>query len=1068
MTREATPPRPESLPLPPGKENIPALEKWIRQRYASSAFNTCEHQPLPIMSGEPLTITFKPNAKPVAHHTPIPVPHHWKSRVKDDLDRDVRLNIIEPVPPGTPTIWCSRMVVVPKKDGTPRRTVDLQALNTASYRSTHHTPSPFNQAALVPPGTWKSSLDAWNGYHSMKLHPDASAATTFITEWGRYRYLRAPQGSHVAGDGYTKAYDDFTVDFPRKTKCIDDTLLWDDSIEQCFWHTVDYITLCSKNGVVFNPQKFQFAKRDIEFAGFTITENGLRPSARLLDAIQSFPVPRNITDARSWFGLVNQVAYNISSSSMMQPFRDLLKPGKWYWDSTLDVAFETSKKEILTMIERGVRAFEPDRATCLATDWSKTGLGFTLSQKHCRCPMADAPNCCRDGWRLIYAGSRFTTDAESRYAPIEGEALAVAYALKKSRMYVLGCKDLIIATDHQPLVQILGDSAMDKITNPRLFRLKEKTLSFSFHIKHVPGRLHTGPDACSRRPNYSKLSDDNPSALLLIAEQPSETEVHDASILSSISDGVNQASLNAIYESDDTHTQAITLENIRRASVNDSEYNALSDVIASGFPHYEVDLPAELKPYWKLRDKLSTINGICIYDGRVIIPRTLRKEILDCLHAAHQGVSGMKARAARSVFWPGLNAAISARRSQCRSCNSVAPSQPAEPMCPSPSPNFPFEHVVADYFFMQGHQYLVYADRYTGWVTISQCKPLQSNAPALCRELRTLFGIYGAPTEIATDGGQPFPSHHVQDFLRRWGVTWRVSSSYYAQSNGRAEAAVKTAKRLLMDNIGINGSLDSDKFARAILQYRNTPLPDIQASPAQLLYGRTLRDHLPTLTDVLKIRSEWVTLAEDRERALAKRHLTSIESYNRNTHPLPPLKVGDYVIVQNQSGNHPLRWDKTGRIVDTHAHGQYIIRLDGSGRCTLRNRRFLRQCNPFCKDSPVMPESVYTKTPVPETNISSGHHPAGNLFTPISDLQTTTPTIPDPPCEQNNSTDLREVNPTTVPEATNDMGTDKPTPSSTVNPPPPRRSQRQRKPRRVLSLTLQGQSHEHSDRLVQT
>ena len=183
------------------------------------------------MSGAPLEIHFKPDHSPKAHHTPIPVPHHWKSHVKADLDRDVRLGIIEQVPPGTPTIWCSRMVVVPKKDGSPRRTVDLQALNHATYRSTHHTPSPFNQACLVPPHSWKSYLEAWNGYHSMKLNPAASSATTFITEWGRYRYLRAPQGSHVAGDGYTRAYNDFSIDVPRKTKCIDDSLLWDISIE---------------------------------------------------------------------------------------------------------------------------------------------------------------------------------------------------------------------------------------------------------------------------------------------------------------------------------------------------------------------------------------------------------------------------------------------------------------------------------------------------------------------------------------------------------------------------------------------------------------------------------------------------------------------------------------------------------------------------------------------------------------------------------------------------------------------------------------------------------------------
>lgn len=151
---------------------------------------------------------------PSAVHTLIPVPHHWKKRVKEDLDRDVKLGIIEPVPAGTPTICCSRMVVAPKKAGSPRRTVDLQKLNAATMRETHHTPSPFNQVSIVPARTKKTVLDAWNWYHSLPLSPTARDATTFITKWCRYQYLRAPQGFNASGDGYTRQFDDITVDIP--------------------------------------------------------------------------------------------------------------------------------------------------------------------------------------------------------------------------------------------------------------------------------------------------------------------------------------------------------------------------------------------------------------------------------------------------------------------------------------------------------------------------------------------------------------------------------------------------------------------------------------------------------------------------------------------------------------------------------------------------------------------------------------------------------------------------------------------------------------------------------------
>ena len=76
----------------------------------------------------------------------------------------------------------------------------------------------------------------------------------------------------------------------------------------------------------------------------------------------------------------------------------------------------------------------------------------------------------------------------------------MVYALHQTRYYVLGCKDLVIATDHKPLLQILNDRSLSDITNRRLLNLKEKTLGYRFTVVHVPGRKNLGPDAASRHP----------------------------------------------------------------------------------------------------------------------------------------------------------------------------------------------------------------------------------------------------------------------------------------------------------------------------------------------------------------------------------------------------------------------------------------------------------------------------------------------------------------------------------------------------------------------------------------
>ena len=183
-----------------------------------------------------------------------------------------------------------------------------------SSRETHHTPSPFNLVSRVPKGRFKSVLDCWNGFHSIPLVPESSEATTFITEFGRYQYMRAPMGFAASGDAYTKRMDDITANVPNKIKIVDDTMLYEESMEECFFATCRYIDLCARNGVVFNPTKFKFGRKEVDFAGFTVTDEGVKPTRKMLEAIASFPKPVSLTGARAWFGLVNQVAYSFAQT----------------------------------------------------------------------------------------------------------------------------------------------------------------------------------------------------------------------------------------------------------------------------------------------------------------------------------------------------------------------------------------------------------------------------------------------------------------------------------------------------------------------------------------------------------------------------------------------------------------------------------------------------------------------------------------------------------------------------------------------------------------------------------
>ena len=120
------------MPFPTTEENKEKLKLFLVERYRASTFNTFQHQPLPMMHGPPMELFVEKGARPHAVYQAAGVAVHWESKVKQDLDRDVALGVLEPVPDNTPMTWCHRMVICRKHNGDPRRTVDMQKLNDVS------------------------------------------------------------------------------------------------------------------------------------------------------------------------------------------------------------------------------------------------------------------------------------------------------------------------------------------------------------------------------------------------------------------------------------------------------------------------------------------------------------------------------------------------------------------------------------------------------------------------------------------------------------------------------------------------------------------------------------------------------------------------------------------------------------------------------------------------------------------------------------------------------------------------------------------------------------------------
>ena len=198
-------------------------------------------------------------------------------------------------------------------------------------------------------------------------------------------------------------------------------------------------------------------------------------------------------------------------------------------------------------------------------------------------------------------------------------------------------------------------------------------------------------------------------------------------------------------------------------------------------------------------------------------------------------------------------------------------------------------------------------------------------------------------------GGPEVTSKEAADLYARWGIKHRLSSAYFPQSKGRAEVAMRITKRLLQDNMAENGSLNTDNMVQSLLQQRNTPDRDCKLSPAEVLFGRGLRDAMPQLSKSVQIfesgrlYNQWHQAWAAKEEAIRSWLVRSCEQLQMGSRELPPLREGDQVFIQNQykANGRPNKWDRQGTVIASKDHDQYLIKVHG--RLTLGNRRFLRK-----------------------------------------------------------------------------------------------------------------------------
>ena len=690
------------------------------------------------MPGEQFHISLTEDVRPFCVTTPRTIPFAYREKLKAEIDLLVDQGIITPVT--EPTDWCAPIVVQPKK-GTDRirMCVDLSKLNRFVRRERYPSVTPAEAVTDIQQTKAKhfTVFDALKGYHQCPLDEESQKLTTFITPFGRFKYLRAPYGISSISEHYNRRMDEAFAGMQGMRKIVDDVVVFDQNEQEHVEHVRQILHLCEEKRISLNRDKFKFCQPQANFAGLTLTSEGYSVSNDIINAITNFPTPSCRTDLRSFTGLTNQLASSTKElAPILAPLRPLLSTrNDFLWTSTHDEAFLQTKRVLTTAPI--LAYFDPSKETHLHTDASTLGLGFLLLQKSTE---SDSD------WRVVQAGSRFLSDTESRYAVIELECLAVAWAIKKCHLFLAGLNHFTVITDHNPLIPILNSHRLDEIENPRLQRLRTRIMGYNFTTQWLKGTDNQAADSLSRHPHMQPADGDD------LAEQETDTHHHQAATYPAMS--ITQIRMSAVLPSEQEN---LHLQELRLHAEQDQSYQTLKSVITEGFPDQKTSLPDLLKQYWSIRDHLSIDDDLIVYGCRLLIPTSLRATLLSRLHDAHQGIARSQARARLTIYWPGIDQDIEAFVKGCRHCQDRLPSNVKEPMTSKQVPERPFQQIAADFASYGGKQFLVLVDCKTDWPDII-AMGRDTTATKLAATLRDHFCRTAAPDLLWSDGGPQFTS----------------------------------------------------------------------------------------------------------------------------------------------------------------------------------------------------------------------------------------------------------------------------------------------------------------------
>ena len=583
------------------------------------------------MKGFEAHITMKENVKPVFMKARR-VPYALKEQVENELDKLEKHGVIKKT---DKSCWASPIVVVPKADKTVRICGDYKSTINQSVEDEEYVlPTAQDLYTALVGSKIFSKLDLSHAYAQLSVDKESQEYLTINTHKGLYSYLKLPYGVKSSPKIFQAKMDQILHGVEKCVCKQDDILVGGNDWQENLKILAEVLGRLHKYNLHLKLSKCEFLKPEVVYLGLRISAEGLQPVEEKINAVKRAPTPRNVSELRSFLGMVQYYhSFLPGLATTLEPLHRLLQKNvQWEWTSDCQKAFESCKDGLTS--DSLLVHYDLKRELRLACDASSYGLGAVLSHV-----MDDGTE------RPVAYASRTLSPSERNYAQIEREALSIIYGVKKFHQFLYGRK-FTLMTDHQPLLALLGPkSPIPTLAAARMQRWVLVLSAYDYQIEYRRSEQHANCDALSRLPHEdSKIG--------------SEGKIYSVSAIDK--------------------DFPITAKDIGKATSLDPVLTKVFDFVMTGWP--ESCEEENLKPYYTRRHELSSEQNCVLWGSRVIIPQVYREKMLKELHWEHPGICAMKAIARTCMWWPKMDEEIEREVKLCTVCQNARSSLPLVPL----------------------------------------------------------------------------------------------------------------------------------------------------------------------------------------------------------------------------------------------------------------------------------------------------------------------------------------------------------------------------------------------------